>query len=186
VIKFTDSETGICFDICFNMENGIQNSTTICHLIEVYKEVCIHFCVSLIFVRSWINLVFDQARPLFLLVKYLLFTTHLNEVYTGGIGSYSLILMIVSFLQQKSDKDRCNSTMSDLLVDFFCYYGTEFNYYSTTICVTRDGVCLDKVKKGWFNDKNPHLLSIEDPNDESNVCLFSYNLNIIDKLTNAI
>jgi len=34
-----------------------------------------------------------------LVLKQLLLTRELNEVFTGGISSYSLILMAISFLQ---------------------------------------------------------------------------------------
>jgi non-canonical poly(A) RNA polymerase PAPD5/7 len=38
-----------------------------------------------------------------MVLKQFLLQRDLNEVYTGGIGSYSLILMIVSFLQVKKN-----------------------------------------------------------------------------------
>ena len=38
--------------------------------------------------------------PLFLVLKQFLVCRDLNEVYTGGVSSYALILMIVSFLQK--------------------------------------------------------------------------------------
>ena len=38
-------------------------------------------------------------KHLAMVLKQFLLQRDLNEVWTGGIGSYSLILMIVSFLQ---------------------------------------------------------------------------------------
>lgn len=42
---------------------------------------------------------FPCLPPLVLVLKQLLLTRELNEVFTGGISSYSLILMAISFLQ---------------------------------------------------------------------------------------
>lgn len=41
----------------------------------------------------------EEIRPLTLLLKAYLRQMGLNEPYTGGIGSYTLILMIISYLQ---------------------------------------------------------------------------------------
>ena len=40
-----------------------------------------------------------SLRPLVLLLKYFLHQRGLNEVFSGGIGSYALILMTAHFLQ---------------------------------------------------------------------------------------
>ena len=42
---------------------------------------------------------YPALRPLTLVVKQLLALRCLNEVYTGGVGSYAILLMIMSFLQ---------------------------------------------------------------------------------------
>lgn len=42
---------------------------------------------------------FPCLPPLVLVLKQFLLTRELNEVFTGGISSYSLILMAISFLQ---------------------------------------------------------------------------------------
>lgn len=40
-----------------------------------------------------------MMRPLILVLKLFLQQRELNEVYTGGIGSYALITMVTAFLQ---------------------------------------------------------------------------------------
>ena len=46
------------------------------------------------------NIVFFPCLPpLVLVLKQFLLQRDLNEVFTGGISSYSLILMVISFLQ---------------------------------------------------------------------------------------
>ncbi|KHG29292.1 PAP-associated domain-containing 5 [Gossypium arboreum] len=41
-----------------------------------------------------------QLRPLCLILKVFLQQRDLNEVYSGGIGSYALLAMIISMLQK--------------------------------------------------------------------------------------
>ena len=104
-----------------------------------------------------------------LVMKYILKQKQMNEVFTGGIGSFALFLLIVSFLQHH-EGIRKGTSLSSLLVDFCELYGCEFNYYSAGICVLEGGSYFDKERRGWFNGSQPHLLSIQDPCDPDNVC----------------
>lgn len=40
-----------------------------------------------------------HVRPLVLVLKKLLYVNQLHDTYTGGLGSYSLVLLVVAFLQ---------------------------------------------------------------------------------------
>ena len=52
----------------------------------------------------------------------------MNEVWTGGISSYGLILMTVSFLQHQAHHEQTKIDLGKLLIDFFDLYGRKFNY----------------------------------------------------------
>lgn len=78
-MKYQDKLTGIAVDISFNCNNGIENSEIVKNLLNKYEIL----------------------EPLALVLKYFLSQKQLNETYTGGIGSYALVLMIVSFLEVK-------------------------------------------------------------------------------------
>lgn len=41
----------------------------------------------------------DKLKPLVLVVKKLLYVNGLHDTYTGGLGSYSVVLLVVAFLQ---------------------------------------------------------------------------------------
>jgi len=88
---------------------------------------------------------------------------------SGGIGSYCLVLMVTSFLQQwraKNGEDSLDD-FGVLLVNFFALYGTRFNYYTTGISVKHQSY-FNKTFKGWHTLKEPFRFSVEDPNDEEN------------------
>ena len=77
IIKVTETKTDLRIDISFNMINGVKSAALIKEYLNEYP------CL----------------RYLAMVLKQFLLQRDLNEVWTGGIGSYSLILMIVSFLQ---------------------------------------------------------------------------------------
>jgi non-canonical poly(A) RNA polymerase PAPD5/7 len=64
-------------DISLNQTNGISAGK----IINQYLEVL------------------PGARQLIMVVKAFLSQRSMNEVYTGGIGSYAVICLVISFLQ---------------------------------------------------------------------------------------
>lgn len=77
IVKLTDKETEIKVDISFNMNNGVKSA----ELIKTFKAQ------------------YPALEKLVMVLKQFLLQRDLNEVFTGGISSYSLILMTISFLQ---------------------------------------------------------------------------------------
>jgi len=108
-------------------------------------------------------------RALILLTKAFLLQRSLNEVYTGGLGSYSIVCLAVSFLQMhpkirrgELDPDR---NLGVILMEFFELYGVYFNYNNVGISVRHGGTYYNKRVRGWFDSGKPAGLSIEDPAD---------------------
>jgi non-canonical poly(A) RNA polymerase PAPD5/7 len=93
----------------------------------------------------------------------------MNETYSGGIGSFLLTLMIVSFLQmkQRQSAKRPSSqpdtglpaslpepswNLGTLLLEFFQLYGVTFNYFSAGISIPDGGSYLTKRKRAEVNN----------------------------------
>ncbi|XP_057687000.1 terminal nucleotidyltransferase 4B isoform X1 [Corythoichthys intestinalis] len=145
IIKLTDSFTEVKVDISFNVKSGIKAA----YLIKEFKEK------------------YPVLPYLVLVLKQFLLQRDLNEVFTGGIGSYSLFLMAVSFLQLHYREDVCspNINFGVLLIEFFELYGRHFNYLKTGIRI-KDGGCYvakDEVQKNMMDGYRPSMLYIEDP-----------------------
>lgn len=149
LVKFTDSTTGIDVDISFDHANGLSNTQIINAFATKYKTY----------------------RPLLVTLKFYLQQLAINEPYNGGLGSYSLSLMLASFLQMhpktNNASGRTEANLGYLLLDFFALYGKQFNYFHTGISVRGDGSYFSKIERGWIDEEQPFLASIEDPNDES-------------------
>ncbi|CAF92498.1 unnamed protein product, partial [Tetraodon nigroviridis] len=149
-IKVLDKATVSLFslifvDISFNMKSGVKAA----QLIKEFKEK------------------YPVLPYLVLVLKQFLLQRDLNEVFTGGIGSYSLFLMAVSFLQLHYREDVCNPNINIgvLLIEFFELYGRHFNYLKTGIRI-KDGGCYvakDEVQKNLMDGYRPSMLYIEDP-----------------------
>lgn len=86
----------------------------------------------------------------------------MNDTYTGGIGSFLLSCMILSFLQQKQKISFYGDfypswNLGALLLEFLNLYGTCFNYYMTGISVREDGSYFPKFT--FNNDSYTSSLS---------------------------
>jgi len=96
----------------------------------------------------------------------------MNEVYTGGLGSYSIVCLAISFLQMHPKIRRgeidAERNLGVLVMEFFELYGCYFNYEEAGISVRDGGTYFSKKQRGWYDYYKSNLLSIEDPADPSN------------------
>jgi non-canonical poly(A) RNA polymerase PAPD5/7 len=111
-------------------------------------------------------------RSLVIIAKAFLNQRGMNEVYTGGLGSYSIVCLAVSFLQMHPKIRRgeidAEKNLGVLVMEFFELYGCYFNYEEVGISVRNGGSYFSKRQRGWYDFTKKNLLSIEDPTDSSN------------------
>ncbi|KAJ8710461.1 hypothetical protein PYW08_008976 [Mythimna loreyi] len=145
IVKMTDKYSDVKVDISFNMSSGVKSA----ELIKQFKEK------------------YPVLTRLVMVLKQFLLQRDLNEVFTGGISSYSLILMCISFLQLHPRPERLRQphNLGVLLIEFFELYGRKFNYVKTAIRVKNGGsyVSKDEIQKEMNDGHRPSLLCIEDP-----------------------
>ncbi|XP_041759343.2 terminal nucleotidyltransferase 4A isoform X1 [Coregonus clupeaformis] len=145
IIKLTDQETDVKVDISFNVETGVK---------------------AALFIKDYTKR-FPVLPYLIFVLKQFLLQRDLNEVFTGGISSYSLVLMVISFLQlhPRIDASSPNINLGILLIEFFELYGRHFNYLKTGIRVKNGGAYMVKedMTKVMTNGYRPSMLCIEDP-----------------------
>eukprot|EP01064_Diplonema_japonicum_P026415 TRINITY_DN37830_c0_g1_i1.p1 TRINITY_DN37830_c0_g1~~TRINITY_DN37830_c0_g1_i1.p1 ORF type:complete len:592 (+),score=149.87 TRINITY_DN37830_c0_g1_i1:124-1899(+) len=83
LIRLTDVVSGVHADISFNMKRAAASAANMKRLLRKYR----------------------LARPMIITLKNILKLGNVNELYTGGLSSYSLCLMVVSYLQHVHDAD---------------------------------------------------------------------------------
>ncbi|CUS07231.1 unnamed protein product, partial [Tuber aestivum] len=168
IIKFVDRETNIHVDISFENSSGL-----------VANETFIKWKTQF------------PAMPILLtVIKQFLAMRGLNEVYLGGLGSFSVTCLIVSMLQMHpgaaSGGMDPRRHLGIMLLEFLELYGKNFN--TETL-----GICVDSRKPSYFrkNDVFPviqrgatppqtDLLCIQDPNNaENDISRSSYHIKMI-------
>ncbi|XP_052886632.1 uncharacterized protein LOC108480128 [Gossypium arboreum] len=147
IIKFVEKKSCVAFDISFDVDNGPKAA-------EFIKEALL----------KW-----PQLRPLCLILKVFLQQRDLNEVYSGGIGSYALLSMIIAMLQNLSESRAYpEHNLGMLLVHFFDFYGRKLNTVDVGVSCKERGTFFLKSSKGFSNKGRPFLISIEDPQTPDN------------------
>jgi non-canonical poly(A) RNA polymerase PAPD5/7 len=155
LVKFTIAPYNLDIDICFNQPHGPESADLMHRFMESMPPL----------------------RPLTFCLKYFLASREINKPFTGGIGSYLLQLMIVSFLQHRSRYDLNRGyggsgqhyNLGSLLLDFLELYGVDYNYVTTGISVRHDGYYfpkgqLDKREYFW-QPTRPTSIAVENPLD---------------------
>ena len=110
---------------------------------------------------------YPQIFDIIYIMKKFLFNRKLNQSYQGGISSFSLFLLILSFLKFKLQQKNSNTSeiyIGSLLIEFLKFY-SDFNFYNSIIRP---------------NEKDPNDIYLI--NDSVNN-FFKYNINIVDPIT---
>jgi non-canonical poly(A) RNA polymerase PAPD5/7 len=98
IIKYKDSLTGLQVDISFENLSGVQAQATFSQWKHQYPDMI--YMVALL--------------------KQFLVMHGLNEVHTGGIGGYSIICLIVSYIQHNPNSEN----LGECFLGFLKYYGS--------------------------------------------------------------
>ncbi|KAI8145262.1 hypothetical protein BJV82DRAFT_605557 [Fennellomyces sp. T-0311] len=157
VIKLEDSLTGLKVDITLDSDSGIDSATCVKGLIRAQRGL----------------------RPLTLLVKLFLALRRHNEVFTGGLGGYAIVCMVMNFLQMhpliSTNEIDPVANMGTLLLEFLQLYGISFQMEELGIRVTNKGAYFRKKRYTTSKNGKP-VYTIEDPMDQDNdIGMKSYN-----------
>ena len=127
-------------------------------------------------IKSYLN-TYSVLKPIILALKTLLNNGNLNNPYTGGLSSYGLVLMVVSFIQSKIDSQKYNSNSPIILGETFLnvlgHYGIFFDFNKFIIITYPVYPIKDEQNDkdyGYHLGSNSHELIIIDPlNKQNNV-----------------
>lgn len=95
-----------------NPQGGLAASTTAMAISSVHKI-------------KELQMMYTDLRSIVLIVKKLLGRHELNKPYSGGLNSYSIVLMTSSFLQKFGINH--TSALSQNLSEFFKFFGCYFD-----------------------------------------------------------
>lgn len=144
VIKFIDRRSKHQVDISFNNKWVVGKI----ELINEYKRK------------------YPVLQKLVIILKRFLALHKLNDAPTGGISSFTLVLMCISFLQlQPTDRMGEDANLGVLLLDFLKLYGKTFDYSTSCIRIGNGGQYLhkDNALSKMAHGRQKQFLCIEDP-----------------------
>ena len=150
LVKFTHGPSSIQIDVCFNQKTGVQAA----QLMHRYMDAL------------------PPLRPLTFVLKYFLAARGLNQPYSGGMGSFMLQMMIVSFLQHRErefayNRMPVNYNLGALLLDFLELYSMDFNFITVGVSVRFDGYYFPKGatdrRPAFWQPSRPFSFAMENP-----------------------
>lgn len=153
LIKFVEPASRLCGDISF----GVRNAMESVGLVKTYLGE------------------FAAAKPLILVLKTLLHQNSLNVVHTGGLSSYAITLLVVSYLRvlQSTATDREKEALEELdgfamgnaIVGFMKYFAsTDLRNHVFTPANKENPVSVTKPYQPYPTSR----FVLEDPLDSSN------------------
>ncbi|KAI9801117.1 MAG: hypothetical protein M1833_002985 [Piccolia ochrophora] len=154
LVKFRDKLTGLKVDMSFENTTGLPTNFTY----QIWKGL------------------YPMMPPLVSVIKQFLLMRGLNEPVNGGVGGFTVACLVTSLLQMTPSVQSGSQgySLGDLLMDFFDFYGNEFNYQRIAIQLNPPGY-LDKARSNCiipedlpYRVKNLDRLSIVDPNKPDN------------------
>ena len=142
ICKYEDSKTGVAVDVCFDQRQGVQLNALLDGVLAQFRH----------------------GEMLIKVVKfYLSGFPQLCDPACGGLGSYSVFCLAVSFLQHR-DPSHAQSA-SELLLAFLHFWGREFNSDALGVSLLDGGSFFAKGGRG---EDFHGPLALEDPLDENN------------------
>lgn len=130
LIKFVEKSTQISFDISFNKEDGVKQLKEVEKGLKIYPEM----------------------KYLIYILKCMLRQRELHETYQGGIGSFLLFCMILTFLRafrknlaaEKRLNELENVTLGEYLLKFFEFYAIKNDWSKKRVIMNDGGDIIDK------------------------------------------
>lgn len=142
IIKLTERTTLVKVDMSFNMNYGPQSAQLVLQYLKEYPYL----------------------KYLVYVLKQYILQLNLNEVWTGGISSYSLILMLVCFFQSYYKKDQL-SLRTPSFHSLDDHSSTSRSYPSSSAsCISSD-----ENNPSDFDDEQDSLSSSSSSNDHVNL-----------------
>ena len=142
VLKF-DIKPGISIDLTFDDIHGPLSVSPINDIFKQMPFIC----------------------PAQLFFKFILREKDLEKPFTGGISSYTLLMMLVGYVQQTGPPH----DIVDLILGFCKFFGKDFNYSLTGIDIRNSGILFSRIEKNMLSLESPSTMCIIDPLNPKNI-----------------
>ncbi|CAG8492493.1 314_t:CDS:2 [Paraglomus occultum] len=138
IIKCQERHSGISIDISFNNISGLESARV---------------------VKEYLNTI-PALKELTIVIKHFLKLKNLHDAAFGGLGSYSIVIMLHPLIQKGYIKPEKN--LGVLLIEFFEFYGNQFNFRDLVVSI-RDGGRYYQKRDCLWTSLNFAQICLEDP-----------------------
>eukprot|EP00775_Hariotina_reticulata_P010877 gene10877-11031_t len=104
---------------------------------------------------------YAAIQPLTLLLKCILKQRSLSEVFNGGLGSWSLVNMIIAHLMEEDHSGKQVNHLGHMLSGFLRRFGFEFDVTRDAVSVQKQGI-VRKAELGAIFGRHG-ILALQDP-----------------------
>ncbi|KAH0542823.1 hypothetical protein FGG08_002777 [Glutinoglossum americanum] len=152
LVKYVDRRTGLKVDVSFENDSGL-------HAVQTF--------------HSW-KATFPAMPIIVSVIKHFLAMRGLNEVFTGGLGGFSVTCLVVSLLQNMpqyaSGAFTAEHHLGEVLMEFLDLYGNLLNLNKTAIRVDRPGYIEKRtmLNAPYQSAERQNRLCIIDPHNPDN------------------
>ena len=105
---------------------------------------------------------YPVARPVILVVKYMLKKKGLNDVAQAGLGTYALANMVIAYVADRHQRRQDNGQYGHVLLGFLKFYGEEFNIDRQAVALKKGSFCRKVEVEGQFDITPRGRFCIED------------------------
>jgi DNA polymerase sigma len=163
ILRILARETYMDISIDISIENEKHNGLKCVNLIKSYLKE------------------YSVLKPITLALKAILQSANLHNPYKGGLSSYGLILMVVSYIQSQKEtfglKDEPNLS-GKIFYGFLKHYGIlfDFNKYLIVTYPANENNCPNNDKESYLNINqfNQEFIILDPLNNKNNVANSSF------------
>ncbi|KAJ3409408.1 hypothetical protein HDV05_004449 [Chytridiales sp. JEL 0842] len=154
IIKYVDALTTYPVDVSINMASGPEAAKIVTEFLGDPQ-------------------IGNGIKGLMYVMKQFLLQRHLNEPFSGGLGSYALLIMVAAFLKMhplvQTGEIKPEENIGVLLIEFLELYGKHFNNNEIGIAVDlAKGVWYFKKADAYWLTRKIGPLCLLDPQDKNN------------------
>eukprot|EP01025_Chloroclados_australasicus_P018866 TRINITY_DN2004_c0_g1_i1.p1 TRINITY_DN2004_c0_g1~~TRINITY_DN2004_c0_g1_i1.p1 ORF type:complete len:455 (+),score=48.54 TRINITY_DN2004_c0_g1_i1:36-1367(+) len=132
--------------------------------VSIQDDVGVQQCryVRAIIDQKW------QILPLVIVLKALVKTYQVHNVFSGGIGGYTIVNMVIAFIMMREMRELRVDDLGILLTTFLRYFGFVFDYDMRALSIRRGGLVSKSSvavgqKTSYRRDREEMRLCTEDP-----------------------
>ena len=131
-----------------------------------------------IYIKEQLN-IFPEIKPILILLKRYFYVKNMNSSFEGGLSSYNLFLLILSFAKYNNITQNKITNLGHFLIQFLSFFGKIFDFKNSTVNINSPYIY---EPNNFINYNSGKALTILDPLTGLNASKSSYKIFEIQKM----